>query len=134
WRWRRAPARSPGRRSCRQEARRSSVLRRQVFGLQHQPLDPAAVLDVDLQDLVDVGGILVAVPHALGIDDHVGPELAAVEAPGGVAADALDAELPRLFARIAAQLLDATGRRRAGAARAARMALRPRVGADEKVM
>ena len=86
------------------------------------------------EDFVDIGGIFVPVPNALGIDHHVGPELAAVEAAGGVAADVLDAELPRLLARIAAQFLDPAGLCRPGGARAARMALGPGVGADEEMV
>src|SRR4051794_41979774 len=86
-----------------------------------------------LDDLVDVLRVLVAVPHALGVDDHVGAVLAAVEATRGVAADVLDTQLPRLLAHIPAQFLDAARFRGPRAAAAARMALGPRIGADEDV-
>jgi len=102
------------------------VLRRQLFGHQNQPLDPAAILDVGLQDLVDVLGILVMIPDAFRVDHHVGTELAAIEAARGVEADVLDPELARLLARVAAQLFAA-----AGAAAAARMAFGAHIGAHE---
>src|SRR5271167_4683846 len=86
-----------------------------------------------LQDLVEVLGGFVAVPHALGVDDHVRAELAAVETAGGVAADALDPQLPRLLAHITAQLIDTPRLRGAGTAAAARMAVRTNIRAHEDV-
>src|SRR5690242_21272887 len=79
-----------------------------------------------LEDLVEIGGGAVAVPHALGIDHHGGAELAAIEAAGGVDAHIVEAELLRPCLHVVAQLLAALL-----AARAARMARRPRVGATE---
>src|SRR5260370_10595791 len=104
------------------------------MGHQYQALAPPAILEVSLDDLVDVLSILVAVPHALGIDHHVGAVLATVEAARGIAAKPLDPQLPRLLAHIAAQFVDATGSRRAGAATAARMAFRAYIGAHEDMV
>src|SRR5205814_5910580 len=123
----------PARRSCRRRARSASVLWRQLVGRQHQALDPSAILQMRLDDLVDVLRVLVAVPDALGIDDHVGAVFAAVEAARRIAADILDPQLPRLLAHIAAQFFDPTRLGGARRARTARMTLRPRIGADKDV-
>ncbi len=45
-----------------------------------QALDHLAVLEVGLDDLVDIAGVHVGVPGALGIDDRDGPARAAVQA------------------------------------------------------
>src|SRR5687767_15106494 len=81
---------------------------------------------MDGEDLVHVLGRAHAVPHALGIDDHAGPELAAVEAARGVDADILQAQLLGARLHVVAQALGALA-----LAAAARMALRPLVGAAE---
>src|SRR2546423_3974056 len=52
-----------------------------------QPLDDAAVLQVLLDDLVDVGVVEVRVPDAFRIDHDARPLLAAIEAAGLVDAD-----------------------------------------------
>src|SRR6185437_4431300 len=62
----------------------TSLARRSLLGLQHQPRHPAAADDMRRQDLVDVGGVAIAVPDPLGVDDHGRDEFAAVEAAGGV--------------------------------------------------
>src|SRR5205807_7352591 len=108
-----------------------SVLRRQLVGLQHQALDPSPILDVGLEDLVDVLCRLVAVPHALGIDYHVVAVFAAIEAAGSIQTDALDAELSRLLARIAAYFLDTAHGCGAGHTATPRMAFRPHIGAHK---
>src|SRR5579875_2329822 len=79
-----------------------------------------------LQDLVDIRGRLVMIPHALGIDDHVGAALAAVEAARGVDANVLDAERLDPLAHVIAQFLAA-----AGTAAAARGPCRAHGGAAE---
>src|SRR5579862_9808126 len=109
----------------------ASLLRRQLVGLQHQTLDPAAVLQMGLDDLVNVLLALEVIPDALGVDHHVGAVLAPVETAGGVEADLLNAELAGFLARIAAQLVEAAGGFRAGHAAAARMTLRPHIVAHE---
>src|ERR1700736_2697139 len=86
-----------------------------------------------LQDLVDVLAGLVAVPHALGVNHHVRAKLAAVKTACGVASDALDPQLPRLFTHITAQLVDTPGFRGAGTATTAGMALRPHIRAHKYV-
>src|SRR4051794_14016110 len=112
---------------------RSVLAGRQLVRLQHQPLDPPAVLDVRLQDLVDIGRVLIAIPYPLGVDDHVRAEFAAVETAGAVASDILDPELLRLGAGIGAQFLDPAESGGAGIAGAARMTLGPLVVAEEKM-
>src|SRR4051794_29199968 len=60
------------------------------FGLvrqQHQPLDPSAPDHMGLKDLVNVFLGLVRVPDALGIDHHRRPQLAPLQAAGGVDTD-----------------------------------------------
>src|SRR6266446_3914547 len=84
-----------------------------------------------LEDLVDVLRRLVTIPHALWVDHHVGAVLAAVEAAGRIQTDALDAQLSRLLARIAANLLDTAHGLGAGHAATPRMAFRPHIGAHE---
>src|SRR5579872_2909298 len=67
WRLPRAPARWPGRKSYRlpKPARQaSSVFRRQLVGLQHQPLDAPVILEVRLEDFVIVGLRFESVPDA----------------------------------------------------------------------
>jgi hypothetical protein len=108
-----------------------SVRRRLLIGLQHQPLDTAALDEVPLHDLVDVFGRFVVVPDALGVDDHVRTEFAAIETARGVGANVLDAGRARLLAQIGAQLIDTPTGRGAGHAAAARMTFRPHVGAHE---
>jgi len=109
------------------------VLWRQLVGMQHQPCDAAAFDQMRLQDLVDVLLRFVPVPHALRVDHHVRPILAAVETARGIPADAVDAQLPRLLARVTAQFLDTSAVGGAGSAAAPRMALRPYIRAHEDV-
>src|SRR5260221_1702636 len=100
--------------------------RRLLLRLQHQPRDAAAAFQMRLEDLVDIGGVAIAVPDAFGIDHHRRPELAAIEAAGGIDPSVGDAELLGPHLHVVAQLLAAF----LGAA-TARMALRPRIGAAE---
>src|ERR1051326_2835919 len=109
------------------------MLWRQLVRRQHQPVDPATLLEVGFDDLVDIRLVLVTVPDALGVDHHVGAVLAAVEATGGIEANVLHAELPRFLTRIAAQLVKTAGGLGARHAAAARMALGPHVVAHEDV-
>src|SRR5437764_12255773 len=88
---------------------------------------------VSRADLVAVLRARVPVPDTVGIAHHVGPLLAAVEAPRGIGADILDPQLPCLLAHIAAQFLDTARFRGAGRAKPARMPLSPRIGADENM-
>src|SRR5437868_13017108 len=87
----------------------SRLARLFLVGLQHQPLDPAALDQMRLQDLVEIFGALVAVPHALGVNHHVRAQFTAVEAARGIASNALDAESLRLLAHVTAQLLSTAG-------------------------
>ena len=66
----------------RRRGRGSGLVRQQ-----HQPLDPSASSHMGLKDLVDVFLGLVRVPDALGIDHHRRPQLAPLQAAGGIDAD-----------------------------------------------
>src|SRR3989449_7415317 len=50
--------------------------------LHAQALDDAAVPQVLLDDLVDVGAVDIGVPDRVRVDHHAGAFLAAIEAPG----------------------------------------------------
>src|SRR6185437_9140753 len=100
-----------------------------LLRLQHQSLDAAALDEVLLQDLVDIGGAAIAVPDAFGIDHHGGAELAAIETARGVDAHIGKPELLGAHLHVIAQLLAALL-----AAAAARMAGRPGIGAAEDVL
>src|SRR5260370_16776422 len=62
-----------------------------------------------VQGLVKVLRAVIVIPDALGIDHHVGAELAPVEAARGVDPDVLDAESLCLLSHIGAQLLPTAG-------------------------
>src|SRR5260221_6843318 len=68
--------------------------RRLLLRLQHQPRGAAAAFQMRLEDLVDIGGVAIAVTDAFGIDHHRPPELAAIEAAGGIDPSVCDCELP----------------------------------------
>ena len=52
----------------------------------HKAGDRDVIHDVRLDDLSDIFGLHLAVPHGFGIDDHRGPVLALIEASGFVGA------------------------------------------------
>src|SRR5947199_1357798 len=84
-----------------------SIARRLLLGPQHQPRYSPTALHIRLEDLVDVGGIAIAVPDPFGIDHHRRSELAAIEAAGGVYARIGEAELLGAHFHVVAQLLAA---------------------------
>jgi hypothetical protein len=60
----------------------------QAFFGQAQALDRPSAYDVRLNDLFDVGFTNPAIPDGIGIDHHVRPVLALVEAAGLIGTDA----------------------------------------------
>src|SRR3972149_5660013 len=102
--------------------------RRPVLGLQHQPRYSSTADDMLLEDFVQILPRAVVIPDSFRIDHHVGPELAPIEASGGVYAYIRETELLRLIFEVRPQLHGFL----LGAA-AARMAWRPLVGAAEHV-
>src|SRR5262249_27528322 len=79
------------------DPRRARVACWRAFTSHPQPLDHAPVAQVLVDDLVDVALVDIGVPDRVGVDDHAGALLAAVEAAGLVDSYLALAGEPELF-------------------------------------
>ena len=95
-----------------------------------EPLDWLPVDDVALEDFVDIIELDIAVPNALGVDNHVGAVLALVKAPGRVGSNR---GLQVLALDLAFEVLAKPGAP-IGVATASGVPRRASVGANKKVM
>lgn len=89
---------------------------------------PLAFDQMSLQNRIDVGRAANVVPNPVGIDDHAGSQLAAVEASGAVDAHVEESKFFDAGFHVVAQML-----RPARCTGAARMPVRAAIGADEQV-
>jgi hypothetical protein len=97
-----------------------------LFG-QAQALDRSSAYDVRLNDLFDVRFTNPAIPDGIGIDHHVRPVLALVEASGLIGSDASVQAMGSQF--LLEQFLQASFRQRIAAS--ARMPCRSLVSANK---